>query len=336
MTTYTAKDLAAHIGAQISGDGDVVINAAGSLEDGQPGEIGFLAESRYEKYLAESQLSAVIVSKAYEALAMTQLVVPDVKKAWRVLALLFEQKPVVRPGIHPGALVDANAVIGREVSIGAGAVVDAGAVIGDGCQIAPLAYIGAGVMLGENCIIGSGVRLLTRTVIGARAHILANAVIGERGFGFSLEQGNWQPIAQIGGVVIGDDVEIGACTTIDRGAVRDTIIGHRVKLDNQIQVGHNVVIGDDTIIAGATVIAGSVRFGKHCVVGGCSVFAGHISICDGAQFAGHSSVSKSVTKPGLYCSALTVMPDRQWKRFVAKLHIFAKDKHYGKSVSDGH
>lgn len=336
MNTYTVAALAEHIGACVLGDGDIVIDAAGSLEDGKCGEIGFLAESRYEKYLAQSKLSAVLVSKAYESLAITQLVVPDVKKAWRTLVVLFENTPSVRPGIHPGALVDANAVIGREVSIGAGAVIDAGAVVADGCQIAPLAYIGEGVVLGEHCIIGSGVRLLPRTVIGARAHILANAVIGERGFGFSLEQGCWQPIAQIGGVVIGDDVEIGACTTIDRGAVRDTVIGNRVKLDNQIQIGHNVVIGDDTIIAGATVIAGSVRFGRHCVIGGCSVFAGHITVCDGAQFAGHSSVSKSVTKPGLYCSALTVMPDRQWKRFVAKLHIFAKDKHYGKSVSDGY
>ena len=180
--------------------------------------------------------------------------------------------------------------------------------------------------IGADSHIGAGARLLAGTTTGARVQILANAVIGERGFGNNFEDGRWLPVAQLGGVRIGDDVEIGACTTIDRGAVRDTVIGNGVKLDNQIQIGHNVVIGDHTVIAGSAVIAGSVTFGKYCVVGGACVFTGHITICDGAQFTGHSSISKSVTAPGAYSSGIPAMPARQWKKFFATLKLLAKDK----------
>ena len=180
--------------------------------------------------------------------------------------------------------------------------------------------------IGADSHIGAGARLLEGTTTGARVQILANAVIGERGFGNNFENGRWLPVAQLGGVRIGDDVEIGACTTIDRGAVRDTIIGNGVKLDNHIQIGHNVVIGDHTVIAGSAVIAGSVTFGKYCVVGGACVFTGHITICDGAQFTGHSSISKSVTEPGAYSSGIPAMPARQWKKFFATLKLLAKEK----------
>ena len=173
---------------------------------------------------------------------------------------------------------------------------------------------------------GQGARLLEGTTTGARARILANAVIGERGFGNNFENGQWLPVAQLGGVRIGDDVEIGACTTIDRGAVRDTVIGNGVKLDNHIQIGHNVIIGDHTVIAGSAVIAGSVTFGKYCVVGGACVFTGHITICDGAQFTGHSSISKSIHQPGAYSSGIPAMPALQWKKFFAKLKLLAKEK----------
>ena len=191
---------------------------------------------------------------------------------------------------------------------------------------ATVAYIAPGVRIGADSHIGAGARLLAGTTTGARVQILANAVIGERGFGNNFENGRWLPVTQLGGVRIGDDVEIGACTTIDRGAVRDTIIGNGVKLDNQIQIGHNVVIGDHTVIAGSAVIAGSVTFGKYCVVGGACVFTGHITICDGAQFTGHSSISKSVTEPGAYSSGIPAMPARQWKKFFATLKLLAKEK----------
>jgi len=321
----TTGDIAARLGGALIGDPAAPIHGAGTLQDGQPGEIGFLSEPHYRKYLADTALTAVLLAEPCPESRATQIIVADVKRAWRELAASFAPQ-LPPPAISPQAHIDPSATIGTNVAIGAGAVIGAGADIGDGCRIEPLAYIAPGVRIGADSHIGAGARLLAGTTTGARVQILANAVIGERGFGNNFENGRWLPVAQLGGVRIGDDVEIGACTTIDRGAVRDTIIGNGVKLDNQIQIGHNVVIGDHTVIAGSAVIAGSVTFGKYCVVGGACVFTGHITICDGAQFTGHSSISKSVTEPGAYSSGIPAMPARQWKKFFATLKLLAKEK----------
>ena len=321
----TTGDIAARLGGALIGDPAASIHGAGTLQDGQPGEIGFLSEPHYRKYLADTALTAVLLAEPCPESRATQIIVADVKRAWRELAASFAPQ-LPPPAISPQAHIDPTATIGTNVAIGAGAVIGAGADIGDGCRIEPLAYIAPGVRIGTDSHIGAGARLLAGTTTGARVHILANAVIGERGFGNNFENGRWLPVAQLGGVRIGDDVEIGACTTIDRGAVRDTIIGNGVKLDNQIQIGHNVVIGDHTVIAGSAIIAGSVTFGKYCVVGGACVFTGHITICDGAQFTGHSSISKSVTEPGAYSSGIPAMPARQWKKFFATLKLLAKEK----------
>ena len=321
----TTGDIAARLGGALIGDPAAPIHGAGTLQDGQPGEIGFLSEPHYRKYLADTALTAVLLAEPCPESRATQIIVADVKRAWRELAASFAP-PLPPPAISPQAHIDPSATIGTNVAIGAGAVIGAGADIGDGCRIEPLAYIAPGVRIGADSHIGAGARLLAGTTTGARVQILANAVIGERGFGNNFENGRWLPVAQLGGVRIGDDVEIGACTTIDRGAVRDTIIGNGVKLDNHIQIGHNVVIGDHTVIAGSAVIAGSVTFGKYCVVGGACVFTGHITICDGAQFTGHSSISKSVTEPGAYSSGIPAMPARQWKKFFATLKLLAKEK----------
>ena len=321
----TTGDIAARLGGALIGDPAAPIHGAGTLQDGQPGEIGFLSEPHYRKYLADTALTAVLLAEPCPESRATQIIVADVKRAWRELAASFAP-PLPPPAISPQAHIDPTATIGTNVAIGAGAVIGAGADIGDGCRIEPLVYIAPGVRIGADSHIGAGARLLAGTTTGARVQILANAVIGERGFGNNFENGRWLPVAQLGGVRIGDDVEIGACTTIDRGAVRDTIIGNGVKLDNHIQIGHNVVIGDHTVIAGSAVIAGSVTFGKYCVVGGACVFTGHITICDGAQFTGHSSISKSVTEPGAYSSGIPAMPARQWKKFFATLKLLAKEK----------
>ena len=321
----TTGDIAARLGGALIGDPAAPIHGAGTLQDGQPGEIGFLSEPHYRKYLADTALTAVLLAEPCPESRATQIIVADVKRAWRELAASFAPQ-LPPPAISPQAHIDPTATIGANVAIGAGAVIGASANIGDGCRIEPLAYIAPGVRIGADSHIGAGARLLAGTTTGARVQILANAVIGERGFGNNFENGRWLPVAQLGGVRIGDDVEIGACTTIDRGAVRDTIIGNGVKLDNHIQIGHNVVIGDHTVIAGSAVIAGSVTFGKYCVVGGACVFTGHITICDGAQFTGHSSISKSVTEPGAYSSGIPAMPARQWKKFFATLKLLAKEK----------
>lgn len=324
MSKLTAQRLAHLVEGQLLGN-DIEIVGAGTLTNGKSGEIGFLAESKYRHQLENSQLSAVLVSEP-QNIDMTQIIVSDVRKAWQIIAQEIESLKEKAMGIHPSAIIAPSAQIGKNVCIGAGAVIEAQAKIGNGVHIEALATIAAGVIVGEDTRIGTGARLLSKTTVGKRCNILANAVIGERGFGNHFDKDHWLPIAQLGGVRIGDDVEIGAGTMIDRGAVGDTIIHDGVKLDNLIQVAHNVEIGAHTAIAGCCVIAGSVKFGQYCVVGGASVFAGHITICDGAQFTGHSSVSKSVTKPGVYCSAMTVMPIKQWKRFLAKLRLFGKEK----------
>lgn len=317
--------LVQRFGGHIHGNAGQTLAGVGTLQDGKAGEIGFLAESAYAKYLPDTALSVVIVAAVHDNTAATQWVVADVKKVWRQVCDMFAPA-LPPPHIAANAFVAPDAGIGAEVAIGAGSVVESGAVVGRGSRIAANVTIEAGVILGEDCRIAAGARILQGSRLGNRVSVESNAVIGSRGFGLNFEDGRWQPIAQLGGVVIGDDAEIGACTTIDRGAVRDTVIGEGVKLDNHIQVGHNVVIGAHSLFAGSTVIAGSVTFGKYCVVGGASVFAGHITICDGAQFTGHSSVSKSITKADTYSSALTIMPIREWKRFVAKIRLFGKEK----------
>lgn len=323
----TLDALVARLGGEVAGNGAVEITAPGTLQDGKPGEIGFLAERGYGKYLATTRLSAVIVAEKHpdapESLA--QWLVEDVKKTWRQVCDIF--MPALPPACISGrACIDESAVVGADVGIGACSVIEAGAVIGAGTRIGANVTIEAGVIVGEHCRIAAGARILRGSRLGNRVCIESNAVIGSRGFGLNFEDGRWLAIAQLGGVIIGDDVEIGACTTIDRGAVRDTVLEEGVKLDNHIQVGHNVRIGAHSLFAGSTVIAGSTTFGKYCVVGGASVFAGHITICDGAQFTGHSSVSKSITVPGTYSSAMPVMPARDWKRFLAKLKLLGKDK----------
>lgn len=322
--TIKLEEIAAQIDATVIGDSTQLIHGAGTIEDGRDGEIGFLSESRYAKYAATTALSALLVARPVETPA-TQLVVKDVKTAWQKVAQYFVA-PASPPGIHPSAIIADDAVIGEGVTIAAGVVIESGAEIGDRCALAAHVVIERGVRVGCDGRIAAGARILRGSVIGARVFIDCGAVIGSRGFGYAHSGSQWVSVAQLGGVRIGDDVDVGANTTIDCGAIRDTVIEDGVKLDNLIQVGHNVHIGAHTIIAGNCVIAGSVHFGRHCVVGGASVFAGHIQICDGAQFTGHSSVSKSITKPGLYCSALTVMPHRQWARFVGKLKLFGKEK----------
>ncbi|MDO4435166.1 MAG: UDP-3-O-(3-hydroxymyristoyl)glucosamine N-acyltransferase [Cardiobacteriaceae bacterium] len=323
----TTQQLAERLQGKIIGSTDILLYGVGSLAKGQTGEIGFLAERSYRKQLAQSALSAVLVSEAEETApaSMVQIVVSDVKGAWRLVLEHFAPKRPA-PHIHETAIISQSALIGEDCTIGAGVVIEENAVIGARAIIGAGTIIGQGVQIGDDAHLDMGVKILPKTKIGHRVRILAGAVLGSRGFGLHFEGGRWRELPQLGGVWIGDDVEIGACTTIDCGAIGDTCLEDGVKLDNHVQVAHNVHIGAHTIIAGCTVIAGSVTFGKYCVVGGASVFAGHIEICDGAQFTGHSSVSKSITIKDTYSSALTVMPMKQWARFVGALKLFGRPK----------
>lgn len=323
---YSPAELAVLLEADLRNDlQDVLIHGPGSLKNGGAGEIGFFVDAQYKKQLADCSLSALLVSDWLDH-PICQLKVKHVYRAWRRLVELFSVVKQDR-SVHWLAEINDEHEFGEEVAIGAHSVLEEGVRLGDRVRIGCNCYIGAGVFIDDDTQIGHHVTIMDRVRIGKRCHILSGAVIGERGFGFSHEDGRWIAIPQIGSVRIGDDVEVGANTTIDCGTVDDTVIADGVKLDNHLQVAHNVRIGEHTIMPGCSVIAGSTEIGAHCVIGGATVINGHIRIADGVQITGHSSISKSIHEKGaVYSSSIPAIPARDWLKFWAKLRFLAKEK----------
>ena len=319
MPVLTLGEIAAHINAEVIGDDSLELDGIAALTHAQSGQISFLSDSKYRKLLSSCQASAIILSaNERDDYSGHKLIVDNPYLAYARVASLFDTRPVAESGIHPSAVVSTEAELGSNVSIGPCAVVSAGASIGDGC------VIGAHTVIGENCQLGEASQLASQVVlyhgvkIGARANIHSGVVIGSDGFGFANDQGKWVKIPQIGGVCIGSDVEIGANTTIDRGALDDTLIGNGVKMDNQIQVAHNVQIGDHTAIAGCVGIAGSAKIGRHCGIGGGAGILGHLEITDGVQVTAMSLVTKSIKEPGVYSSGTSVEPFKLWHKNYAR------------------
>lgn len=317
---YTLGELARHIGAELQGDPSCLIRAVAALPHAKPGEVSFLAHTRYRKHLVATRASAVILDAAYRAQCpVSALVVENPLLAYARAAALLYPESLPAPGIHPSAVVSGECRIHASASVGAQCVVE------QGVEIGPNAVIGPGCVIGRDCVIGEDSRLLARvtlchgTRIGRRALIHPGAVIGSDGFGLAPDRGAWVKIPQLGGVHIGDDVEIGANTTIDRGALEDTVIEDGVKLDNQIQVGHNARIGAHTAIAGCVGIAGSARIGKRCQIGGGAGIAGHIEIADDVIITGMAMVTKSITKPGMYSSGVPAQENALWHKQIVRL-----------------
>lgn len=320
---WSLAELAKRTGATLEGDGAVRVRRVGTLEHADAGAIAFLANPRYAGQLATTRASAVIVSPAHASdTALPRLVSPNPYLAYARIAALLHPAPPPSPGIHASAVVDASASIGAGASIGPHAAVGAHATLG------------AGVVLGAGCVVGERVRIGARSrldanvvvcdgcVIGEDVLVYAGAVIGADGFGLAEDGGRWLRVPQLGRVVIGDRVEVGANTTIDRGAIDDTVIGDDVKLDNQIQIGHNCVIGEGTAIAGCTGIAGSTHIGRRCRIGGAAMISGHLSIADGTTLGGAAVVMSSIREPGIYSSAFPVVPFAEWRRNMARIrHI---------------
>ncbi|KFF35972.1 UDP-3-O-(3-hydroxymyristoyl) glucosamine N-acyltransferase [Pseudomonas aeruginosa VRFPA01] len=297
--SYTLGQLAAHVGAQVRGDADLPIQGLATLQEAGPAHLSFLANPQYRKYLPESRAGAVLLTAAdADGFAGTALVVANPYLAYASLSHLFDRKPRAAAGIHPTAIVAADAEVDPSASVGAYAVIE---MIGEGGWLAPR------------------VTLYHDVNIGARVSIQSGAVIGGEGFGFANEKGVWQKIAQIGGVTIGDDVEIGANTTIDRGALSDTLIGNGVKLDNQIMIAHNVQIGDHTAMAACVGISGSAKIGRHCMLAGGVGLVGHIEICDNVFVTGMTMVTRSITEPGSYSSGTAMQPAAEWKKSAARI-----------------
>ena len=319
MRNRSLAEIATYIGAEVVGDGALEVHGIAALSQATSGQISFLAESKYRKLLPFCQATAMILSASdVDAYEGHKLIVENPYLAYARVASLFDTRPIAEVGVHPSAVVSADAVLGNDVSIGPYAVVEAGARLADGCMIGAHTVVGEGCQLGKDCRLASHVTLYHGISIGARAIIHSGVVIGSDGFGFANDKGKWIKIPQIGGVSIGDDVEIGANSTIDRGALDDTRIGNGVKMDNQIQIAHNVQIGDHTAIAGCVGIAGSAKIGRHCGIGGGAGILGHLEITDGVQVTAMSLVTKSIKQAGIYSSGTSVEPSKLWHRNYAR------------------
>lgn len=318
---HRLAELAEHVGARLVGDPEVRIEDVCTLPHGRPGCIAFLANPRYRRYLATTRASAILVREADVEAARGHhlLVVDDPYLAHARIARLLH--PPVHPagGRHPTAVVHETAEIDPSAWIGPHVVVEADVRIGPRCQIHAGCYLGEGVTVGEESCLHPHVTVLHGVRIGRRCILHPGAVIGSDGFGLAREGERWIKVPQLGSVRIGDDVEVGANTTIDRGAIEDTVIEDGVKLDNQIQVAHNVRIGAHTAIAGCAGISGSADIGRHCMLGGGVGVVGHLSIADGCVVTGMSMVTHDLREPGVYSSGLPALPNDKWNRIAARL-----------------
>jgi len=318
MSSIRLADLAQQLDADLHGDGELVISGIASMQSAQAGQITFLSNSRYREQLAVCQASAVVLTAAdLEYCPGAALVVRNPYLTYARMAQILDTTPQPAKDIAPSAVIDASAKLGNSVSVGANAVIEAGVELGDNV------IIGAGCFVGKNTRIGAGTRLWANVSvyhevqIGECCLIQSGTVIGADGFGYANDGGNWVKIPQLGTVVIGDRVEIGACTTIDRGALDNTLIGNGVIIDNQCQIAHNVVIGDNTAVAGGVIMAGSLKIGRYCMIGGASVINGHMEICDKVTVTGMGMVMRPITKPGVYSSGIPLQPNKTWRKTAA-------------------
>jgi UDP-3-O-[3-hydroxymyristoyl] glucosamine N-acyltransferase len=311
-------ELAVRFGCELRGDPHTAIERVSTLANAQAGSLAFLANPRYRGQLAGTAASAVIVTPGTADACTTAMLVCDNPYAlYARISQLLNPPPAVTPGIHPSAVVAASARIHASACIGALAYVGAGVQVGARTLVGPHCVLMDGVQLAEEIRLIARVTLGAGTVVGARSVIHPGVVIGADGFGFAPDRGGWVKVPQMGVVRLGADVDVGANTTIDRGAIEDTVIEDDVKIDNLVQIGHNVRIGAHTVIAGCTGISGSTTIGKRCIIGGAVGIAGHINIADDVVATGFSAIANSLTKPGLYSSTLPVEDARTWRRLQA-------------------
>lgn len=318
MSSIRLADLAQQLDAQLHGDGEIAITGVASMHSAHSEQITFLSNSRYREQLASCNAGAVVLTEADLPFCPTAaLVVKNPYLTYARMAQLLDTTPAPAQDIAASAVISDSATLGKNVSVGANAVIESGVVLGDNV------VIGAGCFIGKEAKIGAGTRLWAnvsiyhRVEIGEQCLIQSGTVIGADGFGYANDRGNWIKIPQLGTVIIGDRVEIGACTTIDRGALDDTLISSGVIIDNQCQIAHNVVIGDNTAVAGGVIMAGSLKIGRYCQIGGASVINGHMEICDQAVVTGMGMVMRPITEPGVYSSGIPLQPNKVWRKTAA-------------------
>jgi UDP-3-O-[3-hydroxymyristoyl] glucosamine N-acyltransferase len=315
---FSLGELAVRFGLGLRGEPDLRVSHVATLSHADSGSLSFLANPRYRRQLESTRATAVVLAPAAaEACPVAALIDDNPYLAYARIATLMHPPLVTEAGIHPSAVVSAGARIAASASIGALAVIE------DDVEIGERVFVGAGCVLHRGVRVGADSRLVARVTlcsgvqIGQRCILHPGAVLGADGFGFAPHGGSWVKVPQVGGVRIGDDVDIGANTTIDRGAIDDTVVEDGVKLDNQIQVGHNVVIGAHTAIAGCVGISGSTTIGQRCMIGGGTGIGGHLTIVDDVVVTGCSMISTSIRRPGSYSSGIPIEESRKWRRLVA-------------------
>lgn len=318
-TQYSLQHLVEYLDARYEGAESArrhLVRGLATLTSAQTDQLTFLSRADYSKHLPLCRAAAVIVSDKLTATSPVPLLkVKNPYLAYAQVSALFARPSSAASGIHASAIVDPSARIADSAVIGARAVIGADAVIGEGSLIGAGSVVGNGVVLGAGCVLQAHVTLYDEVVLGDRVLIHSGAVIGADGFGFAPKpEGGWQKIHQLGTVRIGDDVEIGANTTIDRGAIEDTIIEAGVIIDNQVQIAHNVHIGRNTAIAACTGIAGSTQIGAHCTIAGAVGIVGHLKIVDNVHITAMTLVTGSIDTAGSYSGGTPVLPSRQWRR----------------------
>lgn len=317
--SFSLAELAARFDCTLQGDPDVRVNHVATLASATPDSISFLANAKYRKFLKGTHAGAVVLQREYaEACPVPALVSENPYASYARIAQLLHPLPAVEPGIHPSAVVSSAASVSPSASVGAQAVIEQGA------RIAERVHIGPGCIVGRDCEVGDDSRLIAavtmcaKVFVGRRGIIHPGVVLGSDGFGMAQDGSEWIKVPQLGGLRIGDDVEIGAGTTIDRGAVEDTVIEDGVKLDNQIQIAHNVHIGAHTVIAAKVGVSGSTRIGRRCVIAGKAGFVGHVEICDDVVITARTTVNRSISKPGVYSGELPMDEARRWRKNAAR------------------
>lgn len=322
IKSYTLGQLSEKFGLELRGDSNVRVSGIAPIEKAGAHQVSFLENTRYQKYLADTQAGVVVLSKTYADQCKTNHLISEAPYlAYAKIAELFVAKDLPERGIHPTACVDASAnldpsvAIGPHVVIGKEVQIAANVVIGAGC------YIGSRAQIGENTLLWPRVTIYHDTEIGRECEIKSGAVLGGDGFGFAPTKTGWHKIPQLGKVIIGDKVSIGSNTTIDCGSTQDTVVSNGVIIDNQVQIAHNVFIGENTAIAGCVGIAGSTHIGKQCQIGGGCGIGGHMVIADYVAIAAMSGITKSITSSGQYIGrgGMGVEPLGIWLKLAAKL-----------------
>ncbi len=315
----TLRDLAAGLGADLHGDLDLRVSRVAELADADRSSIAFLADPKFRRDLKRTRAGAVILRVGDLAdCPVAALVSQDPHLTFALAARLLHPPAPVVGGRHPSAVIADDARIDQSAWIGPLSVVEGGAEIG------PRVFVGPGSLIGSRCRIGEDSRLVGRvtlcegTIVGKRALLHPGCVIGREGFGFAREGHRWLRVPQLGRAILGDDVEIGVNSSVDRGSLRDTVIADGVKIDNLIQIGHNVHIGENTAMAACSGISGSTRIGRNCTVAGAVGMAGHLEIGDDVHFTGMAMVTRSFTDPGVYSSGIPAMPSAEWRRAVVR------------------